>query len=171
MEHNGQSLVVKDGSLICGSVDQVYSLLWNAADWPRFAPHVREVEMLEESSERQHFRMCLETDGRAVVVETKRTGLRNRSIGYVQCRPPYFLKRHQGMWTITEKEHGVCVSITHEVVVDEEKALEVLGGASLDDAKKRIAETLSRNGLRMIEAIRSIVERSERPNPRGSLSG
>lgn len=159
---DGDRLIVRDSVPIRGQAEEVYARLWDARGWPALTDHVLAVEMLEEGPGHQHFRMRIASDGREVVAETTRRGTPHHSIAYRQSRPPDFFREHEGLWEIEPGDDGVRVTLTHSVVVDDEKLRAFLGVDSDDEAHRRIRAGLSRNGLRTLEAVKRVVEGASR---------
>jgi hypothetical protein len=151
-------LVVTDSVPIRGTPEAVYAHLWDAERWPALAPHVVGIEMLEQGPTYQHFRMKIASDGRMVVVETTRLGTPHRAIAYRQTRPPEFFREHEGIWEISDETGGVCVTLTHAVLIDDLKLRTYLKVESDNEARRQIRAVLSRNGLRTIEAIKRSIE-------------
>jgi uncharacterized protein YndB with AHSA1/START domain len=152
------SVTVTDDVVIHADLDTVYQFLWDARRWPELNAHVRSVEVREESAVRQRLRMHLESDGRSVVTESIRDAEPPRRIRYCQVQPPPFLREHTGVWECTDEEAGVRVSLTHAATLEQEVAPEYLGVQTVDQARARVAEILSRNGRRTIEGIKRLVE-------------
>lgn len=152
-------VTVEDVVLIHADLQMVYRFLWDARRWPELNPHVRSVEVHEESEVRQRVRMRLETDGRSVTTESIRDAEPPHTIRYTQVQPPPFLREHRGVWECREYPQGVRVSLTHAAVLDEGIAPAFLGVRTVDEARARVAEMLSRNGRRTIEGVKRAAER------------
>jgi uncharacterized protein YndB with AHSA1/START domain len=152
-------VTVEDVVLIHADLELVYQFLWDARRWPELNPHVRSVEICEESEVRQRLRMRLETDGRSVTTESIRDAEPPHTIRYTQVQPPPFLREHSGVWECREDPRGVRVSLTHAAVLDQGIAPGFLGVGTIDEARARVAEMLSRNGRRTIEGVKRETER------------
>jgi aromatase len=151
-------VTVRDVVLIRSDLDTVYQFLWDARRWPELNEHVRSVEVRDESAVRQRLRMHLEADGRSVTTESIRDGEPPHRIRYCQVQPPPFLREHTGVWECTDEGTGVRVSLTHAAVLEQGIAPQYLGVQTVDQARARVAEMLSRNGRRTIEGIKRLVE-------------
>ena len=58
---------------------------------------------------------------------------------------------------------GVSVTLTHDVVIDEEKALELLPVSTVEEAKRMIGENLKRNGSLTMNAVKRYLETAAIP--------
>jgi aromatase len=159
-------VTVTDVVLIHSDLDTVYQFLWDARRWPEVNAHVRSVEVCDESAVRQRLRMQLEADGRSVTTESIRDGEPPHRIRYWQVHPPPFLREHTGVWECADEGTGVRVSLTHAAVLEQQIAPEYLGVPTVDEARARVAEMLSRNGRRTIEGIKRLVEGLDDEGPR-----
>jgi ribosome-associated toxin RatA of RatAB toxin-antitoxin module len=153
-----RTVVVTDSVVIKGTASRVYGYLWDAHAWPQLNPHVKAIEMIEETPTYQCMRMQVESDGHIVTMTTQRQATPLQAITYHQTQPPPFFQEHRGEWQLREEPDGVRVTLIHTVVLDEERIKSFLGVASIDEARPRVASVLSRNGLRTIEAIKQAVE-------------
>jgi uncharacterized protein YndB with AHSA1/START domain len=161
-------VTVEDVVLIHADLNMVYRFLWDPRRWPELNPHVRSVEVCDESDVQQRVRMRLEADGRSVTTESIRRAEPPHTIRYTQVQPPAFLREHSGVWECRQHPEGVQVSLTHSAVLDKDAALAFLGVQTIDEARARVAELLSRNGRRTIEGIKRATERQ--PERVGSTS-
>ena len=151
-------LTVTDTIRIKGNLTQVYDCFWNPEYWPRLTTHVKRIEMLEWEGMRQRFKMCVEANGKQFLMETEREGVPDMSISYRQTQPPPFLLAHTGRWDFATEDEDVLVTLVHRVVIDPEKALDVLAVPTLTDAERVIGENLRRNGAMTMNAVKRYVE-------------
>jgi hypothetical protein len=151
-------LEVSDEVKITGELDKVYKYFWHPEWWTRLTTHVKAIEMIEEESTYQRFKMDVESDGKLYNVETERWSVPYRKISYEQCRPPIFLKKHQGLWEFRQEGTEVVINLKHIVEIDEMKAIEVLPVSTAEDAEQFIGKNLKRNGLKTINAVKAHLE-------------
>lgn len=149
---------INDQVKIKTTINSLYKYFWHPEWWTRLTPHVKAIEMIEEESTYQHFKMDVESDGKIYNVETERWSDPYKSISYKQCRPPVFLRAHQGFWEFSQDGDEVVVSLTHKVDIDESKAIELLPVSNSEEARKLIAANLKKNGLLTINAVKSYLE-------------
>ena len=158
-------IIVRDEVLIRAALDRVFQCFWNPFLWTQITPHVKKIEMLEETASWQRFLMTVESNGQCHTVETNREAVPNASITYQQSRPPVFLRWHRGTWTFSSEADGVRVSLVHEAEVDGSK-LAMLGAATLEEAEVTVAHNLRANGNRTISAVKEHLQSSEPSTPR-----
>ena len=153
-------IVVKDEVVIRAELDRVFQCFWNPFVWTRITPHVKKIEMLEETESRQRFLMTVESNGQCHTVETNREAVANTSITYQQSRPPVFLRWHRGRWTFSSEVDGIRVSLVHEAEVDGSK-LALLGATTLDQAEATVAQNLRANGSRTMAAVKGHLQSAD----------
>jgi hypothetical protein len=151
-------LTVTDTIRIKGDLSRVYDCFWNPEYWPHLTEHVKQIEMLEWEGMRQRFKMRVEANGKQYLMETERVGVLDTSITYRQTQPPPFLLMHSGKWDFAADNGDVCVTLTHSVLIDQNKALEMLSVGSLPEAERIIGENLKRNGSMTMNAVKRYVE-------------
>jgi aromatase len=156
-------LTVTDTIRINAGLSEVYDCFWNPEYWPRLTDHVKQIEMLQWNGMHQRFKMLVESNGKQFLMETEREGVLNSSISYRQTKPPPFLQRHHGRWDFVANGEGVSVTLTHDVVIDKEKALELLPVSTFIEAERLIGENLKRNGALTMTAVKRYVERAWSP--------
>lgn len=150
-------IVVQDEVLIRAPLETVFGCFWEPALWTRITPHVRRIEMLDASAQRQRFLMTIETRGETHTMETQREAIPPTRISYRQSRPPAFLLRHSGTWTFSEEEEGVRVRLVHEAEIDASK-LAMLHADTVEHAESMVARNLRANGNRTMVAVKEYLE-------------
>lgn len=153
-------LTVTDTIMINADLSQVFDYFWNPQYWPRLTDHVKGIEMLDANATQQRFKMLVVSNGKQFLMETERQCVLNSSISYRQTQPPPFLQKHTGRWEFVAGSDGVSVTLTHDVVIDEEKALKLLPVSNLDEAKRMIGENLKRNGSLTMNAVKRYLEQT-----------
>lgn len=154
-------MTVTDSIRIHARLSEVYDCFWNPEYWPRLTDHVKQIEMLHWDGMHQRFKMVVESNGKQFLMETERKGILNSSISYKQTQPPPFLQKHTGRWDFVADGDEVCVTLTHDVVLDNEKALELLPVSTLSEAERLIGKNLKQNGALTMTAVKRYVERAE----------
>jgi uncharacterized membrane protein len=152
-------ITVTDSLTIGAPVKRVYEYCWNAELWPSITPHVRQVEFLESTAERQLMRMVVESGGKLYTTESERNTVPGEYITYRQRTPPVFLHEHSGEWRFTSAQGKTRVELTHRFEADHAAARQALGLAESDDVDSAIAERLKRNGLLTLSAVKEAAER------------
>jgi hypothetical protein len=147
-----------DGGSIQASVDEVFHCFWRAELWPKFTDHVVKVEMLEEQEGYQRYAMHVNVENKNYVMETRRISVAQHSISFQQPKPPVFMNSHCGIWTFESTGSDTRVSVTHRVDVNDQKAIEILGVASAEEARLKILGNLRRNGMAMIDSINEFLQ-------------
>jgi aromatase len=156
-------LTVTDTIKINADLGRVFDCFWNPEYWPRLTDHVKGIDMLDSHETRQRFKMLVESNGKQFLMESERECVLDTSITYVQTQPPPFLRRHTGRWDFVADGDGVSVTLTHDVVIDEEKALELLPVSTVEEAKRMIGENLKRNGSLTMNAVKRYLETAAIP--------
>lgn len=150
-----------DSGSIDAKVEAVFHCFWRAELWPKFTDHVVKVEMLQEQEGYQRYAMHVNVEGKTYVMETQRIAVAPRSVSFQQPKPPVLMNSHSGVWTFEGGPSGTHVSIAHRVDINEEKAIEVLGVASAEEARQKIIGNLHRNGMAMISSINEYLKSEE----------
>jgi uncharacterized protein YndB with AHSA1/START domain len=153
-------IVVKDEVVIRAALNDVFQCFWNPLVWTWITPHVKKIEMLEETACRQRFLMTVESNGQSHTVETNREAVPNASITYQQSRPPVFLRWHRGTWTFSSEPDGIRVSLVHEAEVNGSN-LAMLGAETLEQAEVTVTHSLRANGNRTLLAVKQYLESTE----------
>jgi aromatase len=142
-----------DSGSIAATVEAAFHCFWRAELWPQFTDHVVKVEMLEEQDGYQRYAMHVNVESKNYVMETQRIAVAPRSISFQQPKPPVFMNSHSGVWTFEEGPSGTQVSVAHRLDVNDQKAIEVLGVATAEEARQKIMGNLHRNGMAMINSV------------------
>lgn len=150
-----------DSGSIQATVEAAFHCFWRAELWPKLTDHVVKVEMLEEQDGYQRYAMHVNVDSKNYVMETQRISVAPRSISFQQPKPPVFMNSHSGVWTFEEGPSGTQVSVVHRLDVNDEKAIEVLGVASAEEARQKIMGNLQRNGMAMINSVNEYLKSHE----------
>lgn len=150
-----------DSGSIDAKVEAVFHCFWRAELWPKFTDHVVKVEMLQEEEGYQRYAMHVNVEKKNYVMETQRIAVAPRSISFQQPKPAVLMKSHSGVWTFEEGPAGTHVSVAHRVDLNEEKAIEVLGVASAEEARQKVMANLHRNGMAMINSINEYLKSDE----------
>jgi hypothetical protein len=149
---------VIDTVLIHGKLPEVFKCFWEAELWPQITPHVKRIEMLQNSATYQRFRMDVASEGKLHSVESERYAVPNESIRYQQVIPPTLFKKHGGEWHFAFKQGDVEVTLTHRAELNEQVVLEALKVNTLTEAEQRIGATLRKNGMTTIMAVKDLIE-------------
>lgn len=143
-----------DKGTIRGARAEVFSCFWRAEMWPQLTSHVTRVEMLEEQECWQRYALHVHVDGKDYTMETQRIAVPSHFISFYQPQPPYFMKAHSGVWRFEEDRQGdTHVTVNHRVVADDEKTMEALGMASVEQARSKLMQNLHKNGMAMINSV------------------
>jgi hypothetical protein len=152
-------LTVTDRINIDCSLDQVYSCFWRAELWPTITQHVKKIEMLDESTTYQRFRMQVLSNNKLFSMETERIGELNHRISYRQTTPPRIFDEHTGEWLFAQRGTETVVTVIHHVLINEEQARATFNVDTLSEAEQIIAATLKRNGSMTMMAVKELLER------------
>jgi len=142
-----------DSGAICASVNDVFRIFWDARQWPQLTSHVTKVDMLEEHEGYQRYAMYVHVDGKDYALETQRISVAPKCICFQQPKPPVFMRSHAGLWTFEEGLSATKVTVHHRINADEQKAMEVLGVKSTEEARQKIQANLHKNGMAMIDSV------------------
>lgn len=151
-------LTVTDEVAIAAELPEVFACFWDATLWPAITSHVKRIEMIQSHERFQRFRMTVEANGRAHTVESIRCCEPFQRISYRQTTPPAFLREHMGEWAFRAEGSAVLVRLTHQAVVDDEKAIAALKVRDADEASRVVSETLKANGARTMAAVKNHLE-------------
>jgi ribosome-associated toxin RatA of RatAB toxin-antitoxin module len=150
---------ITDEVFIESEAPRVFACCWDVELWPRITPHVKRIQMLQQKGCHQEFIMTVEVNGREHTVHSEREAVPEQRITYRQTRPPVFLKEHRGEWRLTREEGGIRVELTHQAILDEERAMQVLGARTPEEAREQVASSLKASGARTLGAIKHHLER------------
>jgi len=150
-----------DRGLIQAPAEAVFHCFWRAELWPRLTDHVVNVEMLEEEDGYQRYAMHVNVEGKKYVMETQRISVAPHSISFQQPKPPVLMNSHSGVWTFEEVSSGTQVRVLHRVNLNDQRAMEVLGVASPEEARQKIMGNLERNGMAMIKSVAAFLQSQE----------
>ena len=150
-----------DHGSIEAPVDAVFHCFWRAELWPKLTDHVVKVEMLEEQDGYQRYAMHVNVENKNYVMETQRISVAPHSISFQQPKPPVLMNSHSGVWLFEEGPAGTRVSVSHRVDLNEQRAMEVLGVASAEEARQKIMGNLERNGMAMISSVSQFLKSQE----------
>ena len=153
-----------DSGSIQAPVDDAFRCFWRAELWPKLTDHVVKVEMLEEQDGYQRYEMHVNVESKNYVMQTQRIAVAPHSISFQQPKPPVFMNSHSGVWTFEAGPSATRVSVVHRVDVDDQKAIEVLGVSSAEEARQKIMGNLHRNGMAMINSVNEFLQSKERRN-------
>jgi hypothetical protein len=117
--------------------------------------------MLEELEGWQRYAMEVEVDGKEYVMETQRIAVPPKTISFQQPKPPAFMRSHTGVWSFDDRKAETKVTIVHRVDVDDQKAMELLGMDTVEQARTKIMENLRKNGMAMITSVNTFLESEE----------
>jgi len=132
---------------------EAFHCFWRPELWPRLTSHVTRVRMLEELEGWQRYAMEVEVDGKEYVMETQRIAVPPKTISFQQPKPPAFMRSHTGVWSFEERSSTTKVTIVHRVDVDDQKAVELLGMETVEQARTKIMDNLRKNGMAMITSV------------------
>ena len=144
--------LVDNGSISAGRAE-AFHCFWRPELWPRLTSHVTHVEMLHELDGWQRYAMEVQVDGKKYVMETQRIAVPPNTISFQQPKPPAFMRSHTGVWSFEEGPSETKVKVMHRVDLDDQKAMEMLGLNSLEQARAKIQENLHKNGMAMITSV------------------
>jgi aromatase len=177
---DGLLLTFEESVWVNGPGELVYDFLYRAADWPGLLPHVRHLQVSEESPGVQvldygavlpdgvvrttgSVRLCFPHAGRIVYKETS---------------PPAPVAAHTGEWSVLPDEHGVRVVARHSLLLDDDavRALPGTGVYALGPvgrapsravlARHCLRESVGRTSLATLELAKHHAESAVRTLPR-----
>lgn len=137
----------EDTVRIAGSAKDVYEFL-NAADlWTDRLPHVRRVELTEESPGLQTLGMdTVAKDGSAHTTKSVRVCFPHEAIVYKQITLPALLLLHTGRWTLVEDGDDVLATSQHTCTLNTGNITKILGPeAGVEQARDFVRTALSTN--------------------------
>lgn len=148
-----------DDLYIDGTIEDCYSVLYEAREWPQRFPHVTSLEMTEDPANFQLFDMGTKTsDGSTHQTRSVRICLPHRKIVYKQLKTPPLLAAHTGHWGFTETPEGVIAQTRHTVTIKPDM-LHVLGAdTTLADARRYLRRVLSANSLANLRYTKEYAE-------------
>jgi aromatase len=129
----------------------VYRFLHDAARWPRLVPHVRRLDLREDTPNVQVMSMETQTpDGSVHTTESVRVCFPETLIVYKQTAVPALMRAHTGYWRISGHGTGTGTGTTavagHAVVLNPEAVAPVLGEqATIADAAAFVRRALGTN--------------------------
>lgn len=144
---------------INATAEQVYNILYNAADWPNLLPHCKNITMLYEDGRNQEFQMTvIGSQDKIEVMRSIRHGYANQIIEYFQPSLPPALKRHEGKWLITEKENSVILEAWHSITLSEEGVKSLWGELETEKALQIVEQAIGKNSMTTMQTIKSFLE-------------
>lgn len=154
-------LTFEDVVPIAGTAVDVYDFINEAQRWPERLPHVARVSLREDTPGLQVLTMDTRAkDGSVHTTESIRVAFPHHKIVYKQVKLPALLTLHTGEWRFRERPGGVDATSRHTIAIDPDKMALVLGrGASIDDARRFVRDTLSANSLATLGHARAFAER------------
>ena len=151
-------ITVRDNVVINADRKSVFQCLWDPTLWTHITPHVKTINMLEESEGYQRFEMHIQGGEELYIVETERKADCFKRISYEQIKPPSVLKSHAGRWTLKDVDNGTAVDLVHQAVVDFKAAEVMWEGKDQEEIRHIVADTLRRNGRTTLEAVKQHLE-------------
>jgi aromatase len=154
-------LTFEDVAPIAGTAKDVYDFIDEAHLWAERLPHVAGVSLREDTPGLQVLAMDTRAkDGSVHTTESIRVTFPHHKIVYKQVKLPALLTLHTGEWRFRERRGGVDATSRHTIAIDPDKVAPVLGqGASIDDARRFVRDTLSANSLATLGHARAFAER------------
>jgi ribosome-associated toxin RatA of RatAB toxin-antitoxin module len=126
---------------------RVYQFLYDAASWPALIPHVRRLDLREDTPNVQVMAMDTQTpDGSVHTTESVRVCFPDSLIVYKQTTVPALMRAHTGYWRITGDGDSTTAVAGHAVVLNPEAVVPVLGAdATIADAAAFVRRALGTN--------------------------
>lgn len=149
----------EDPLFISGSVEDVYTYLYEADKWPERIPHVARLDMTEEVPNIQFFDMdTVSSDGSRHTTRSVRICRPHNKIVYKQIQPPKTMVAHTGHWKFTETPEGVIASARHSATIKPE-GLHLLGeGTTVEGARRYLRRILSANSMGNLRLAKAYAE-------------
>ncbi|MEW9532348.1 SRPBCC family protein [Microbispora sp. NPDC049125] len=140
-------------------VDRVYDALFRVTDWPRYLPHVEEIDVIYDDGQYQEFWMTVasETDGSPLRVRSIRN-CRYRRIDFFQPLPPRFLRHHAGFWRFLPDSDGGClVEVSHLWNLEPVVAAEVYPPTAGESTEQQVEKMLAGHSRLALESWRKVL--------------
>ncbi|MFJ9250118.1 aromatase/cyclase [Streptomyces sp. NPDC101776] len=140
-----------------GPAEVVFDFLYRAEDWPGRLPHVRALDLVEDTAGVQVMAMdSLGADGGAHRTESVRICFPAAGrLVYKQTLTSPLLAAHTGEWSLTPDERGVTLTARHDVLLREDAAATVAGAAGgqagLAAAGRHVRDELGRDCLLVLQ--------------------
>ncbi|WP_050512186.1 SRPBCC family protein [Streptomyces rimosus] len=153
------TLDFEDPLFVCGTVEDVYRMLYEADQWPVRLAHVARLDMTENVPGIQFFDMVsVSPDGKEHSTRSVRVCLSHDRIVYKQVSLPPLLEAHTGHWAFSPAPEGLVVSARHTVVI-KPSALHLLGeGTTVADARRYLRRVLGNNSMTNLRMAKSYAE-------------
>ncbi|WP_328298713.1 aromatase/cyclase [Streptomyces sp. NBC_00435] len=137
----------EDTVRIAGEAKDVYDFLNEAGLWTERLPHVKRVELTEETPGLQTLEMdTLAKDGSAHTTKSIRVCFPHEAIAYKQITLPALLLLHTGRWTLVEDGDGVLATSQHTCILNTDNITRILGpDADVEKAREFVTGALSTN--------------------------
>jgi len=150
----------EDTVRIAGAAKDVYDFLDQARLWDERLPHVRRVNLTEDTPGLQILEMdTVAKDGSEHTTKSVRVCLPHQRILYKQTTLPALLLLHIGSWEIAEDGDDVLATARHEVTLKTRAVPTVLGeGAGPEEGREFVHSALSANSRATLALAKEFAE-------------
>jgi aromatase len=133
---------------------EVYEFVDRADRWPDSLPHVRSVDLREETAGVQQLEMETVTpDGSSHTTSSIRLCFPHARIAYKQTVLPELLSGHSGVWEFEDIENGAAITSRHTAALEPSTIGRVLGaGTTFAQARAHVRTALKANSRKTMEA-------------------
>ncbi|MGH3936352.1 MAG: SRPBCC family protein [Pseudonocardiaceae bacterium] len=134
--------------VIARDAEAVRRALHDVAEWPRWLPHVLELDVRYDDGQYQEFFMTVDSEGRTLRVRSIRN-CRRDLIEFFQPEPPAFLRHHAGCWRIRPLNLDAAgqdrteVSATHVWNLEPDRAAELYPATAQRSTAQRVTDVLA----------------------------
>jgi aromatase len=158
-------MTFEDTELADGPSAAAYDFIYRAQDWPERLPHVARVALTEDTPGLQLMEMdTASPDGSVHTTVSGRVCFPGSRIVYKQTQVPPLLSAHCGEWRFEDAGGASKITSRHTVLINPDAVTSVLGdGATVEQAKSRVRESLSANSLTTMRHARSYAEGTAHP--------
>ncbi|MEU9155346.1 aromatase/cyclase [Streptomyces sp. NPDC048417] len=157
---DGPTFVFEDTVRIAGAAKDVYDFLDQAQLWSERLPHVRRVELTEDTPGLQILEMdTVAKDGSVHTTKSVRVCFPHQRIVYKQTTLPALLLLHTGSWELTEDGDDVLATSRHTVTLNTDSVPKVLGAqAGRAEARNFVRGALSANSRATLALAKEFAE-------------
>ncbi|MFD5434272.1 aromatase/cyclase [Kitasatospora sp. NPDC127067] len=155
------TLSFTDSVRVEGSAKDLYDFINEADRWVERLPHVRSVDLTEDTPGLQVLRMdTVAKDGSTHTTASVRVCFPHQRIAYKQTTLPALMTLHTGNWHFEEGDDGVVTATSqHTVVVNAENITGILGpDAGVEQARDFLRGALGANSRATLDHAKRYAE-------------
>ncbi|QQD74029.1 aromatase/cyclase [Acidithiobacillus ferrivorans] len=142
------------------SADAAFHACLNVNWWPEVFPPCLDAKVLEETDASQTIGLIAKANDQVFSWESKRRIDRvDRTIAFSQSKPSPLVRYMAGLWSITTKDDGCVITLTHEFSMRDDVAGLVDGVTDHEGAVSFMLRTVEENSAKELNAIKAELER------------